>query len=271
MNNFIQINIIAANATDAEIMMATLSAIDFYAFEIEGDNLIAYIKEEDFNVAVFEKLLLPGSTYKIAIISNKNWNQEWESGFKPVVIDEFVAIRASFHKPLYSVAHDLIITPKMSFGTGHHATTYLMVKEMEHINFQKKHVIDFGTGTGVLAILAEKLGALKVAAVDNDEWSIHNSLENIDANNCTRIEVNKLNQLSGLPLVDILLANINRNVLTNAAATISTLLAKGSLLLVSGFLVADEAAMEAIYNNHSFTKISRREKGEWVAMLFQRQ
>ena len=127
--------------------------------------------------------MLPENTiYKYSIIEDKNWNEEWESQLQPVTINNFAGIRASFHEPLKNVEHEIIITPKMSFGTGHHATTFLMVEQMEKINFKNKTVLDFGTGTGILAILAEKLGAASVLAIDYDEWSINNALENIEAN-----------------------------------------------------------------------------------------
>ena len=123
--------------------------------------------------------------FKETLIPEANWNQVWESNFDPVIVDDFVAIRADFHEPVKGVSLEIIITPKMSFGTGHHATTYMMIEQMRELDFTGKSVFDFGTGTGVLAILAEKLGANKVIAVDNDEWSIENAEENFEKNNCT--------------------------------------------------------------------------------------
>ena len=131
--------------------------------------------------------------------------QEWESQLQPVTINNFAGIRASFHKPLENVEHEIIITPKMSFGTGHHATTFLMIELMQKINFKNKKVLDFGTGTGILAILAEKLGAASVLAIDYDEWSINNASENIEANNCKRIITEQRNNIIGISALILLL------------------------------------------------------------------
>ncbi len=124
-------------------------------------------------------------SFSKTIIEETNWNQVWESNFDPVIVDDFVAVRAHFHEPIKNVQHEIVITPKMSFGTGHHATTYMMMQQMRELDFAGKNVFDFGTGTGVLAILAEKLGAQKVIAIDNDDWSIENADENVKRNNCT--------------------------------------------------------------------------------------
>jgi ribosomal protein L11 methyltransferase len=158
----------------------------------------------------------------------------------------------------------------MSFGTGHHATTFLMVELMETISFEEKSVLDFGTGTGVLAILAEKLGAQKVFAIDNDEWSINNTLENIKANRCKNIAVEKREDLEGLAGVDIVLANINLNVLSQFSSSLKKLLEPGSLLLVSGFLVKDDDRIQTIFKENNSVKIAAFERDGWLAVLFRR-
>ena len=197
MTNYIKI-VIAINSTEeSELLIADLSEINFYAFEQDENTLFAYIKEADFDEGKLTEIL-GEKNYEKAIIKDENWNQRWESDFHPVMVNNFAVIRADFHEPVPDVKYELIITPKMSFGTGHHATTFLMVAMMEKIDFKDKTVLDFGTGTGVLAILAEKLGASKVLAIDCDEWSINNTLENIEANNCKKISVEKRNDLEGL-------------------------------------------------------------------------
>jgi ribosomal protein L11 methyltransferase len=128
-------------------------------------------------------------------------------------VDHFVAVRADFHEPIKDVKYEIIITPKMSFGTGHHATTYMMMEQMRDANFTDKIVFDFGTGTGVLAILAEKMGAKKIMAIDSDEWSIENANENIKRNNCTAIELQLTNTADVKSEFDIILANINKNII----------------------------------------------------------
>lgn len=270
MTNFVKIEIETSSTENQEILIAQLSGIGFYAFEQEENSLIVYIKEEDYDEEKLKEALSEGNTFTNSIIKDQNWNQQWESELQPVIINDFAAIRAFFHKPVKNVKHELIITPKMSFGTGHHATTFLMVELMEKINFQNKTVLDFGTGTGVLAILAEKLGASKVLAIDYDEWSINNTIENIEANNCKRVSVKKRSDLEGLSPVDIIIANINLNTLKEASQSISSLLKTGSLLLISGFLCKDEKEMENLFTTKQFVKKTVSTKDEWLAILFQK-
>ena len=270
MSNYLQIEIQIVNFETADILVADLSEIGFYAFQQEENKLLAYIKEKDFDEEKVKKVLPDNQNYIKNIIEDKNWNQQWESDFQPVIIKDFAAIRADFHKPIKNVRHDIIITPKMSFGTGHHATTFLMVELMETISFEEKSVLDFGTGTGVLAILAEKLGAQKVMAIDNDEWSINNTLENINANGCKNILVEKRENLEGMAGVDIILANINLNVLSQFSSSIKKLMQPRSFLLVSGFLVKDDDRIQTIFDKNDFVKVSAMERDGWLAVLFRR-
>ena len=270
MKSYIKIEIEISSEEEGEIIIANLSEIDYYAFEQDEDKLIAYIKEKDFNEERLKSILVDNKNFKKTIIEDENWNQQWEHHFQPVIIKDFVAIRAAFHQPIKNVKHDIIITPKMSFGTGHNATTFLMVTLMEKINFKNKVVLDFGTGTGILAILAEKSGASKVIAVDDDEWSINNTIENIEANNCKNILVKKANNISGIDFADMILANINLNILTQFSSSMSAILQTGSFLLVSGFLVKDESAMENSFPKELFVKKSVLEKEGWLAILFQK-
>ncbi len=214
MNNTIQIDIPVASIQECEIMIAHLSEINFYAFQENETILSAFIKEEHFD----EKRLrsnLPGSviSYTKIILPDTNWNQIWENEFNPVIINDFVAIRAAFHPAVKTVKHEIIITPKMSFGTGHHATTYLMLQQMKAIDFNKTNVLDFGTGTGVLAIMAKKLGANAITAIDNDDWSIINAKENFHYNNCEEINLIKKDLVNDLSIYDIILTYISLNVI----------------------------------------------------------
>ena len=270
MRNFIKIEIDPASADEAEILIAELSENDFYAFEHNENVLVAYIREEDFNEEKLKSLLPKSAVYECSVIADRNWNEEWESQLQPVIINDFAGIRASFHETLEKVEHEIIITPKMSFGTGHHATTFLMVEQMEKINFKNKTVLDFGTGTGILAILAEKLGAASIIAIDNDEWSINNALENIEANHCKRINLEKRNNIEGLSFVNIILANINFNVLTENAKTLSMLLQPGSLLIISGFLLKDEESIATAFVKNHFLQKERDQKNEWVVMVLEK-
>jgi ribosomal protein L11 methyltransferase len=270
MKKYIKIDIQTSSPEQEDILVASLSEIQFYAFEQKGNQLFAYINEADYNDNKFHEIVDKSLVVSREIIEDTNWNAQWESDFKPVRIEDFAIIRAAFHEPPKGVKFDLLITPKMSFGTGHHATTWLMVAQMEHISFQDKKVLDFGTGTGVLAILAEKLGAAEVLAIDLDEWSINNTIENIHHNNCTKIKVEQRNNLEGLKQQDIILANINLNILDISSVSISAIQTAGSLLLTSGFLQKDVAAMENIFTGKNYQKISQMEKDNWVTILFEK-
>ncbi len=270
MKKYIKIDIETSSSEEQEILMASLSDIAFYAFEQDKGHLHAYITQADYDEREFQEIVKESMVVSKEIIEDANWNAQWESDFKPVSIGEFAMIRADFHEKPESVKYDLCITPKMSFGTGHHATTWLMVAQMEHLSFESKTVLDFGTGTGVLAILAEKMGATEVLAVDLDEWSIHNTLENIEQNNCSKIKVEQRDHLDGLQPADIILANINLNILNFAATSIAALQNKNSLLLVSGFLQEDVPAIETIFAEKNYQKKTLSEKDNWVAILFEK-
>ncbi|HEV2483139.1 MAG TPA: 50S ribosomal protein L11 methyltransferase [Puia sp.] len=180
-----------------EVLIALLGEMGYEGFEQEEAQLHAFIPEAAFDEAAVRELLeAHGLRYTLQRIEERNWNEEWEKNFQPVVVDGFCAIRAHFHPRVPEVEHELIITPKMSFGTGHHATTYMMLQAMRSLDLRGKRVLDFGTGTGVLAILAERLGADVVVAIDNDDWSIENARENVVENGCTRIQVLKKDKVA---------------------------------------------------------------------------
>jgi ribosomal protein L11 methyltransferase len=268
---YIKIEIKAVSAEEAEVLIAALSENNYYAFEQENNLLNAYVNEEDFNEQKLKEILPAQLIFTKNIIEEENWNQQWERSIEPVIVNDFAAIRPAFSKAINNVKFDLVITPKMSFGTGHHATTFLMVEFMQEINFDNKTVIDFGTGTAVLAILAEKCGASKVIAVDYDEWSIENAKENIEGNDCKKIMLKQQDNLSGIEEADVVLGNINLNVLTNESSSISSLLKPGSLLLVSGFLFSDEKEIENSFKEKSFVIRKIKRRGEWLAILFEKQ
>jgi ribosomal protein L11 methyltransferase len=215
-------------------------------------------------------LTLEGISFEKTELRDQNWNAVWESSFEPVIIDDYAAIRAGFHEPVPGVAYDIIITPKMSFGTGHHATTWLMIQMMKEIDFEGKRVFDFGTGTGVLAILAEKSGALEVLAIDNDEWSIDNANENIANNGCRAINV----KLQGTPpdgnTFDIVLGNINKHILLEQMQGISGLAAKGGIVLLSGLLAEDESDIVSLASCFKLQFEKKTEKNGWIALFFRK-
>jgi ribosomal protein L11 methyltransferase len=268
MKKFVKIDIQQATPGDCEILMAKLSEQDFYAFEQNENVLSAYIARDDFDEELLKSLLPSLTNYTCSIIPDRNWNEEWERGFQPISINNFAGIRASFHEPMKGVEHEIIITPKMSFGTGHHATTSLMIGLMSQIDFKNKSVLDFGTGTGILAILAEKLGASSVIAIDCDEWSIDNAHENIHMNSCKKILIEKTDNIIGIPCVDIILANITCNILEENA---EDLLIKGSELVLSGFLLSDEEKIDTSFAKNLFKKKQRLQRIEWLALHYVNQ
>ncbi|RNI36542.1 50S ribosomal protein L11 methyltransferase [Hanamia caeni] len=270
MKRYIKIEIEILTEQETEILVALLSEIKFYAFE-EGNNLLnAYIHEEDFDENLMMMALPENRFFKKYVIDEENWNHQWEETITPVIINDFVALRPSFAAPNRKVKYDIVITPKMSFGTGHHATTRLMIELMEKIDFYQKSVIDFGTGTGVLSILAEKCGAAKITAIDVDEWSIMNATENILANNCKNISLKLQENLTAIEPADILLANINLNVLTEHAESIMLSVRRGGFFLASGFLLNDEAEIVRVFTDNDFVVFDRLGLNGWLAILFKR-
>jgi ribosomal protein L11 methyltransferase len=267
MNNYIEIKIENISGQESEILIAQLNEIGFSGFE-EGENLLtAFIEEEKFDEDGLKQVMSTQSlSYIKNIVEQKNWNEEWEKNFDPVIVDDFVAIRAEFHQPIKNTEHEIIITPKMSFGTGHHATTYIMIQQMHKIDFSNKTVFDFGTGTGVLAILAEKLGAKNIIAIDNDDWSINNAKENVEQNNCRNIQVYLSDVPHSIYKCDVVLANINKNVIIENLQALKNLLSKNGQLLVSGLLVEDENDIisEAIKQGLKF--INTIGRGKWISI-----
>ncbi len=266
--NYLEFDFEITDTQHAETLIALLSDQNFEGFEETEKNLKAFIKEADFNDVIFKEtlLLFPSIKYTTAVIENINWNQQWEDNFEPVLVDDFVAVRAHFHQSIKTVQHEIIITPKMSFGTGHHATTHLMMQLMRAVDFKNKTVFDFGTGTGVLAILAEILGAVNIRAIDIDEWSIINTQENIIKNNCNQITVEQMDRIPSGNQYDIILANINLNVITETATEIACISKPGAIVLFSGFLKTDEKAMTETLLRAGFSKIEIVQRGDWIAI-----
>lgn len=262
--NSIQITI-EANQYQQEELIALLSDYDPSGFEEKENELIAYFNEPDFDEAI--KHIIKGYDYSINIIEEKNWNEEWERNFQPVKVGNFAAVRADFHAPINDVQYEIIITPKMSFGTGHHATTYMMMEQMKDIDFKHKTVFDFGTGTGILAILAEKSGASNIIAIDVDDWSIENAKENFERNNCSKIDVSLS---SGIPAqqFDIILANINRNVILQYLPELKKAVKPKGYILFSGLLSTDEQDILKACNALSLQLIRQKERNNWISLLF---
>jgi ribosomal protein L11 methyltransferase len=279
MNRYIQITIDTAGSEESDIFVALLSRAGFEGFEEEPKKLHAFIPESLFDVSNVENMIAeikgladPYHTFfKTAIIEPRNWNAEWEKDFEPVIINEFCAVRAHFHKPVPEVKYDLVITPKMSFGTGHHATTYMMITAMEHTGFKNLAVLDFGTGTGVLAILACKLGAGSVLAIDSDEWSIENALENAAVNDCPAIRIQRTDSLSGTGQFDIILANINLHVIEENMEFLRQHLNKSGVFIGSGVLESDEERLRIKAAGNGFAMERLMIKDNWMSFTLKNQ
>ena len=267
---YIRYQINQPNSDKQEILVAMLMQFGFNGFEQTADFLIANGYKETLDEAGIDHYLNEAEAiFSKIILEEENWNKMWESDFHPIIIDDFCAVRADFHQPIPNVKYEVIITPKMSFGTGHHATTWMMMKAMEAIDFTGKSVIDFGTGTGLLAILAEKMGAEKVVAIDYDDWCIENGNENIVANNTQRVEMFKADNPDVAPLSDIILANINKHVILDNFRSLKGLLNTNGLLLVSGILYNDEKDIVTKAHFVGLKLVTIMERNGWLCISFQ--
>ncbi len=262
---------------ESEILASYLFDIGFETFQEDENELKAYISADAFNEITFLETLsvIPVSadltSYKIQPVSNQNWNEEWEKNFQPVVIIDRITIRASFHQIPVKTQYEIIIDPKMSFGTGHHETTAGMLEMMMKIDFSEKTVIDMGCGTAILSVFAEKLGAKLVVTIDNDPVCIENSLQNIALNDCSKIKVFLgeaaiINDYS----VDIILANINRNILLNDISAYSKTLLNGGLLLMSGFYRHDFQSIDSECKKNELGCIEKIEINDWIICLYKK-
>lgn len=256
-----------------DILIAELAALGFDSFLETEDGLLAYVKKELWNpTALLNVHILANKDfridYEVSEIEQENWNEQWEKNFEPINVDNQCVVRAPFHdKP--DIAFDIVITPKMSFGTGHHETTHMMLQLGLTLDFKDKSVLDMGCGTGVLAILAAMKGARSVDAIDIDNWSYLNAMENVSANKCEQINVfeGDANLLTNQNY-DIILANINRNILLSDISVYSEHLKKGGVLLLSGFYKEDIALISKECSAHGLSFQENLEKNNWVAAKY---
>jgi ribosomal protein L11 methyltransferase len=256
-----------------DILIAELGAAGFESFVETPDGLMAYIKAGDWTEDILDEIQVLGSqefqiTYSFETIAPVNWNAVWEESFQPIVVEELCTVRAPFHQKA-TTEIDIIIEPKMSFGTGHHQTTHMMIQYLLKEDLADKKVLDMGCGTGVLAILAEKQGATSVDAIDIDAWSYENSLENAERNECKRINVYQGDaQLLEGRSYDVIIANINRNILIRDMESYVKSLNSNGMLLLSGFYKADIPLIEASCQFFMLKLVETMERGEWVALKF---
>ena len=258
-----------------EILYAELGDRGFEAFEDTQDGVRAYIKKEQFSKSLLKDLSInriQGQKIEFDIITivNQNWNAVWESNFNPIVINSNCIIRAPFH-PVPALEYDIIISPQMSFGTGHHETTFLMSKELFSLDLKSVDLLDMGSGTGVLGILAEKLGAKYVKAIDIEEGAFLNTIDNCKLNNTKNIIVEKGDsKLLADSLFDVILANINKNILLQDLSVYSNCLKLGGKLLLSGFFTTDIDELRKAASNNGLKFVKTNEKNNWAMIMLEK-
>lgn len=268
---------VTCNPDFTEILIAELSQANFDTFLETENGFEAYVEEERYDKHLVAEIRakyqeVAGLSFAFSQVAKKNWNEEWEKSFSPIVVEEKCLIRASFHDSPQRYPYEIIITPKMSFGTGHHQTTWLMVKNMLDMEHVGKRVMDAGCGTVILSILACKLGAQEVEAFDIDEWSVENGNENIEINQCrsVRIQKGRINEVELTGRFDIILANINKNVLLEELPSYTSFLNKDGLLLLSGFLTPDIPDLLQVASECGLTEVKRDQRDTWACLLLKR-
>lgn len=256
-----------------ELIMAEMGEAGFDSFLETENGFEAYVEMEKYDKVQLQAIKdkysrLTQVKFFHDRIEKQNWNEIWERNYQPIIVEDTCVIRADFHKIEKVFSYELIITPKMSFGTGHHETTYLMIKNQLQINHQHKRVMDAGCGTAILSIMASKLGAKAVEAFDIDEWSVSNGKENIEVNGCLNIhqQLGKLGELTFTGKFDIILANINKNVLLDEMNLYKEYLDDDGLLLISGFYTHDIPDLLREAGLHNLRELSRDEREQWAAL-----
>lgn len=257
-----------------ELTVYYLSEAGFHGFKDTDDGLQAYITGELWNESNFAEHMkfLTGKaewSFQAEVLQNINWNEAWEQNFQPVTVNDKLRIRATFHQPDPAIPMELVIEPRMSFGTGHHDTTAQMAAAMLETDFHQKSVLDMGSGTGILAILAKKLGAAQVTAIDYDEWCFKNAAENVRLNQCNDIEI--LHGDAGLlenRKFHVILANINRNVLLADMHLYHKALFQNGVLMVSGFYIEDLTVIRELAESLKLTYVKHTESNRWVMCVF---
>jgi ribosomal protein L11 methyltransferase len=259
-----------------EILMAELAEIGYESFVESNDGISAYIPETEFDLEALRQLVeryqpLTEIGLEYEQLETKNWNEEWERNYQPIEVAGKIRVRASYHTPDPSFEYDIVIDPKMSFGTGHHETTTLVMEQQLSLDQRDKSVLDVGSGTGILAILAEKLGATRLTAFDIEEWAYLNAVENAAMNGCTHIHVFQ-GTIADCPpdTYDIVLANINRNILLQEIPTYVSFLAPGGTLMVSGFYEFDIADIVQKAEEVHLRLVTQKTLNQWAVLRFEK-
>ena len=258
-----------------DIIVAELGAIFFESFVHTDEGLQAYIQESDFNLSTVQDLYIFDNidfeiSMQVKVIAQQNWNAEWEKSFSPINIMGKCMVRAPFHDK-EDIDYDILIEPKMSFGTGHHETTFQMISHLLDINVHEMRVLDMGCGTGVLAILACMKGAKSITAIDIDEWAFKNTLENVRKNKCSQIIVKQGGtEQMGYLYYDLILANINRNILIHDMEAYVQSMSSGSRIIFSGFYTSDIRFINEKARESGLRLLRQSEKNLWASLVYQK-
>jgi ribosomal protein L11 methyltransferase len=264
---------VAPKEPGIEILIAELGNVGFESFVESEDGMLAYIQEQDWNATLLEDIYILNSNeftieYQKNEVAQTNWNKEWEKNFNPIQVDNLVSVRAPFHENP-NLKYDIVIEPKMSFGTGHHETTHMMIQHLLEIDLEDKKVLDMGCGTGILAIFAEMKGAKPIDAIDIDSWCYENSIENVERNNCSEISVFEGDsELLKNKKYDVVIANINRNILLMDINIYANCLNENGILLLSGFYKEDIPTIDAEVSAFNLKKGTVIERNNWVALKY---
>jgi ribosomal protein L11 methyltransferase len=256
-----------------EILIAELGFAGFESFVENENGVTAYIQKEDWNSEILENIsVLSSDEFSIGFskkeIAQTNWNSEWEKNFEAIQVDDLVSIRAPFHEDK-KLQYDIIIEPKMSFGTGHHETTHMMIQHLLTLDLENKSTLDMGCGTGILAIFAEMKGAKPLDGIDIDNWCYLNSIENAERNNCKHITFYEGDaSLLSDQKYDVIIANINRNILLNDMKTYTNCLLENGVLLLSGFYKEDIPTIDAEVSKHGLQLQKTIERNNWVSLRY---
>lgn len=274
--NYIRLQVICPQDF-TEILLAEIAEAGFNTFMENEKGFEAFGEENKVEQEAIKKVELKYAHLQPLIffqekIQKQNWNKEWEKNVDPVIVEDRCLIRAEFHKVAKKYPYEIVITPKMSFGTGHHATTYLMLKEQMTLDHQDKLVMDAGCGTAILSIMASKRGARAVEAFDIDDWSISNGMENMERNNCSNISLRQgtIRSFKWKENFDIILANINKNILIDEMPSYRKHLVQGGQLVLSGFYVQDNDELKKVAAKNGFAPASEDQRESWSMIRLQR-
>ncbi|RAW03213.1 50S ribosomal protein L11 methyltransferase [Pseudochryseolinea flava] len=261
----------------SEILIAEIAEAGFDSFMETDNGFEAFVEGDRFDQSILNDIqerYREQTTFSFVFdkIEKRNWNEEWEKSYEAINVENQCLIRAEFHQPNPNIPYEIVITPKMSFGTGHHQTTYLMIKQQMGIDHQGKRVMDAGCGTAILSIMASKLGASFVEAFDIDEWSVINGKENMEVNKTSNINLQqgKISEVQLEGQFDIILANINKNVLLAEIQTYQTYLPSNGLLLLSGFYTHDIEDLKAEASKFNLNEVRRDDRETWASLLLRK-